>query len=257
MTTTNLTNPIIQLDQPAVVSMADSWFEHGTPDHFWVKHRNAVFDRHFKTIVRSAAQVGEVGCGSGLILSHLANTYQKAADGFELNLHALKLCPKLPGNLYIYDIFQRHPDLVDRYDLLMMMDVLEHIEDEVSFLQAVQDHLKPGGFLILGVPMRQHLYSTYDKADGHFRRYSAKYLQSVVEKAGLSVQKTVQWGHAYLPVLLLRQQMLKNVSGDAAIKQGFAISPIGNQVMSLLRYFDVVPTFGMTGASSLLLARKK
>ncbi len=256
MPSTHSPNAIVQLDPPAVVSMADAWFEHGTADHFWVKHRNAVFDRHFQSIVRSAAQIGEVGCGSGLILSHLAHTYQKAADGFELNLHALNLCPQLPGNLYIYNIFQRHPDLVDRYDLLMMMDVLEHIEDEVSFLQAVQDHLKPGGWLIIGVPMRQHLYSTYDQADGHFRRYSPQYLRSVVDRAGFGVQKTVQWGHVYLPILLLRQQMLKNVSGDAAIKQGFAISPGGNRVMSWLRYLDVLPTFGMTGASSLLLARK-
>jgi SAM-dependent methyltransferase len=254
--TTSIPNQIIQLNQPTVVSMANSWFEHGTPDHFWVKHRNAVFDRHFQTIVRAAAEVGEVGCGSGLILSHLAQAYQKSADGFELNLHALKLCPQLPGDLYIYDIFQRHADLVGRYDLLMMMDVLEHIEDEVSFLQAVQDHLKPGGFLIIGVPMRQHLYSAYDKADGHFRRYSQPYLRSVVEKAGFTVQKTVQWGHIYLPILMLRQRLLKNVSGDEAIKQGFAISPLGNQMMSGLRYLDVLPMFGITGCSSLLLASK-
>jgi SAM-dependent methyltransferase len=256
MHSTDLENSIIQLNPPAAVSMADAWFEHGVADHFWVKHRNAVFDRHFKTIVRSAVQVGEVGCGNGLILAHLAQVYQKAVDGFELNLQALARCPKLPGNLYIYDVFQRHPDLVDRYDLMMMMDVLEHIEDEVSFLQAVADHLKPGGYLIIGVPMRPHLYSRYDYVVGHVRRYSPQRLRSVAERAGFVVRQTVQWGHAYIPILMLRQQLVQGRSGDDVVRQGFAISPWGNRLMSLWQYCDRLPTFGLTGASSLVLLQK-
>jgi SAM-dependent methyltransferase len=251
------TNPITYLNQPAVVSMADAWFDYATPDHFWVKHRNAVFDRHFKTIVRAAEKVGEVGCGNGLILSHLAQAYGKAADGFELNLHSLNLCPKLPGNLYIYDIFQRHPDLVEQYDVLLLMDVLEHIEDEVAFLEAVQAHLKPGGFLVIAVPARQHLFSSYDKAAGHLRRYSAQALRSVAVRSGFEVVKGVEWGQVYIPVLMLRQWLMRNLSDDEVIKRGFAVSPLGNWVMGLLRYLDVLPTFGMMGASSFLLVQKR
>jgi len=254
----NSANQIIQLNEPAPVSMADSWFEHGTPDHFWVRHRNAVLDRHFKKIILGAEHVGEIGCGSGLVLHHLDKAYHKAADGFELNLTALKLCPKLPGNLYIYDILKRHPTLTERYNTLLMMDVLEHIENEVEFLEAVKDHMQPGGHLIIGVPMRQHLYSAYDAADGHYRRYETKHLKSVVQAAGFTVKEVVQWGHAYIPLLMIRKMMLKNVSGEAAIKQGFAVSPIMNQTLSLLRYLDVIiPNFGITGASAFLLAQKR
>lgn len=251
-----VTNQIITISNPASVSMADSWYQYGTDDHFWVRHRNIVFDRHFGSLIRSVEQIGEVGCGHGLLLSHIAKAYNQAADGFELNLNALKLCPPVPGNLYVYDIFVRHPEFTNKYDVLILMDVLEHIEDEEGFLKAVQDHLKPGGFLIIGVPMRQHLYSAYDKADGHYRRYSSRYLRSTVKSSGFQIRKVVEWGHSYIPILMLRKWMLRNSSGSEAIQQGFAISPTLNQVLSQLKYLDYFPTFGITGASSILLAQK-
>jgi 2-polyprenyl-3-methyl-5-hydroxy-6-metoxy-1,4-benzoquinol methylase len=254
----NIANQIIQLNEPAPVSMADSWFEYSTPDHFWVHHRNIVLDRHFKKIIRGADQIGEVGCGNGLVLHHLNQAYQKAADGFELNLNALNLCPKLPGDLYIYNILQRHPKLTDRYQVLLMMDVLEHIENETEFLEAVRDHLKPGGHLIIGVPMRQHLYSDYDSVAGHYRRYSTRHLKSVVQASGFVVKEVVQWGHVYIPLVMVRKIMLKNVSGEEAIQKGFATSPIMNQMLSLLRHLDfVIPTLGATGTSAFLLAQKR
>ncbi|MBE9029879.1 class I SAM-dependent methyltransferase [filamentous cyanobacterium LEGE 11480] len=251
-----VSNDITYLNEPAPVSMADAWFDYGTNDHFWVKHRNAVFDRHFQSIVKRAEKIGEIGCGCGFVLSHLQQQYRRPVDGFELNLHALELCPKLEGNLYVYDIFQRHPDLVAQYDLLLMMDVLEHIEDEAAFLAATYDHLKPGGYLIIAVPTRQHLYSAYDVAAGHHRRYSDRRLRAVTAAAGLTVHKTVHWGHCYLPILMLRQLLIKDVSEDEAIKQGFAVSSIMNWCMSQLRWLDLLPTFGITGTAGLIVAQK-
>jgi 2-polyprenyl-3-methyl-5-hydroxy-6-metoxy-1,4-benzoquinol methylase len=236
--------------------MANAWFDYGKANHFWVRHRNAVLDRHFSFWVRRASQICEIGCGNGLILSHLAQQYNRAVDGFELNDKALHLCPPLPGTLYIYNVLQRHPDMVHRYDVLFMMDVLEHIENEVEFLQAVRDHLIENGWLIIGVPMRQHLYSAYDAADGHYRRYSSSYLSSIVQASGFEVKQIVQWGHAYIPLLMLRQWLLQNSSGDEAIRQGFAVSNLVNSVLSIIRYLDFIPTFGIPGASSLLLAQK-
>jgi len=52
--------------------------------------------------------------------------------------------------------------------------------------------------------------------------------------------------------------MLKNLSGEAAIKQGFATSPLMNQLLSLLHYLDfVIPNIGITGTSAFLLAQKR
>jgi SAM-dependent methyltransferase len=249
-------NAIIQLSPAAAVSMADAWYDHSSADHFWVRHRNAVLDRHFGRVVQTAAAIGEVGCGNGLILSHLEQRYGKAADGFELNRHALELCQPLASRLFVYDIFERQLSLRDRYDLMLLMDVLEHIEDEVAFLQAVGDHLQPNGRLLIGVPMRSHLYSMYDEVAGHHRRYESDRLRSVATQAGFQVERLVQWGHCYIPILWLRQQMLKKASREAVIEQGFAASPIVNQVLGQLRHCDYLPTGNWTGTAAMLLVRK-
>jgi SAM-dependent methyltransferase len=250
-------NEIKFLNNPSPVSMADEWFIHGTSEHFWVRHRNELIRKFFGNLIRESNQVGEIGCGSGLVLSYLSETLHKSIDGFELNLNALRLCPKINGSLYIYDILRRQPDFLEKYDVLMMMDVLEHIEDEQEFLNAVRDHITPKGYLIVGVPMRQNLYSAYDRADGHYRRYSQNYLKSIVELSGFKLIRSVQWGHSYLPLLIIRKMILGNkVTGDAAVKKGFAISPFMNKILSTLKILDILPTFNITGASSMILIQK-
>ncbi|RUR79698.1 hypothetical protein PCC6912_32340 [Chlorogloeopsis fritschii PCC 6912] len=254
-----MTNQIVTLNNPMTVSMADSWYEHTKLDHFWIRHRNAVLDRHFGQIIRQSEAIGEVGCGNGLILTHIAKSYKKAVDGLELNLSALRLCPTVPGTLYVYDILTLNPKMVNKYDLLMMIDVLEHIEEEHKFLLAVREHLKLGGFLIIGVPMRQHLYSAYDRADGHYRRYSTKYFKYLIQASGFKVRQMVQWGHIYIPLLMLRKFMLQqqpHISQEEIIRKGFAISDTANFLLGMLRYFDVIPNFNLTGASSFILAQK-
>ena len=251
-------NEIKFLNEPLPVSMADEWFVHGTANHFWVRHRNELIRKHFGIFIRDANEVGEIGCGSGLVLSYLSKTLHRKIDGFELNLNALKLCPEVDGTLYVYDILQRQTDYLEKYNLLMMMDVLEHIENEQEFLCAVRDHITPQGYLLVGVPMRQHLYSAYDRADGHYRRYGQKYLKSVVESSGFNIVDVFQWGHAYLPLLLLRKIILGDrVTGDQAIKQGFAISPLINNLLGMLKYLDGIPSFSVTGTASMVLAQKK
>ena len=250
-------NEIKFLNEPSPVSMADEWFAHGTSDHFWVRHRNELIRKNFGNFISESNEVGEIGCGSGLVLSYLSKTLHRKIDGFELNLNALRLCPKVDGALYIYDILQRQAAYLEKYDLLMMMDVLEHIKNEQEFLCAARDHIIPQGYLLIGVPMRQHLYSAYDRADGHYRRYSQKYLKSVVESSGFNIIDVVQWGHTYLPLLLLRKIILGDrITGDQAIKQGFAISPSMNKLLGTLKYLDGVPSFSMTGSSSMVLAQK-
>lgn len=63
-----------------------------------------------------------------------------------------------------------------QFDALMYLDVVEHIEDDASELKLASGILKPGGHLIVLAPAHQWLYTPFDKAIGHFRRYSRKTL---------------------------------------------------------------------------------
>jgi SAM-dependent methyltransferase len=63
-----------------------------------------------------------------------------------------------------------------KFDAIMYIDVIEHIDDDAAELQRAADRLKPGGALIVLVPAHQWLYSPFDKAIGHYRRYNKKRL---------------------------------------------------------------------------------
>jgi len=62
-----------------------------------------------------------------------------------------------------------------KFDLVLMLDVLEHIADDAEFLQSVADSmLKSGGRIVFSVPAHPRLFSSHDTELGHFRRYVPK-----------------------------------------------------------------------------------
>jgi SAM-dependent methyltransferase len=71
------------------------------------------------------------------------------------------------------------------FDTIVLLDVLEHIEDDVGFLRNLRKALRPGGTLVIKVPSGDWLYGTMDRAIGHYRRYSKKTLRSVLRSADL------------------------------------------------------------------------
>ena len=87
----------------------------------------------------------------------------------------------------------------------MLLDVLEHTEDDVAFLKMVNRELKPGGRMILTVPAMQMLWSSEDDEAGHYRRYSKKMLCEVLKKAGFKVcYCSYFFSWLVLPVLIIR-----------------------------------------------------
>jgi SAM-dependent methyltransferase len=67
-----------------------------------------------------------------------------------------------------------------KFDTILYMDVIEHIEADAKELMVAYNHLKSGGSLIILVPAHQFLYTPFDKKIGHFRRYSKKSLLQVI-----------------------------------------------------------------------------
>lgn len=73
------------------------------------------------------------------------------------------------------------------FDLVLALDVAEHVEDDVSFLASIAARLAPGGLLAFTVPAWPALYSDHDRALGHYRRYTHASARALLEGAGLHV----------------------------------------------------------------------
>jgi SAM-dependent methyltransferase len=79
-------------------------------------------------------------------------------------------------------------DVLDgrRYGSIVLINVLEHIEDDVAILRELRGLLAPDGLVVLFVPAHRLLYSRFDRMIGHFRRYERSTLSATIGAAGLS-----------------------------------------------------------------------
>lgn len=248
---------IIYYSEGKKVSMADSWFEVATLDHFWVKRRFDVLKKLLGPGFRPTGPVAEVGCGHGLVQARFREVYGVPVDGYELNEFALSQSVAKEQPRYIYDIYERREELKGRYGVIVMFDVIEHIEDEKGFLEAVLFHLAPGGLLAVNVPALEWLRSRYDDEQGHFRRYTLRQLEELGAGCGLFRLKSTYWALPMVPILLLRKAILKFQKGERAIvKTGFAPpSNLANSILFWISSLEIIPQ-RLLGTSAMCVFRK-
>lgn len=163
--------------------------------------RNDAVAQVKKFMPSAQAVIMEIGCSSGFLIRDLAKAFPEAvivgADVVKEPLY--RLARTLPGiPLIRFDLLQCPlPD--QSVDVLVMLNVLEHIQDDVGALQKAFNLLKPGGSLIIEVPAGPYLYDSYDAELHHFRRYSAAELQHKLTNAGFKVCRKSHLGFVLFP----------------------------------------------------------
>jgi len=99
-------------------------------------------------------------------------------------------------------------EVAEHFDAILYIDVLEHIEDDRGEMQRAAEHLKPGGALIVLAPAHPFLYTPFDKAIGHFRRYTRGSLAAVAP-AGLDEARLVYLDSAGMLASAANRVLLK------------------------------------------------
>lgn len=141
----------------------------------------------------------EIGCGIGNITQFLLESGPVLAT--DLAAEAVDvLVKRFPGRDSLrtrtIDLTRPGASLGERFDTVVMLNVLEHIGDEGSMLRAVREHLAPGGSFICLVPAHPWLYSRLDKAAGHFRRYSEPRFRATLLRHGFHVHRMIHFNPA-------------------------------------------------------------
>lgn len=98
--------------------------------------------------------------------------------------------------------FRQSVERVDA-DVVLLMDVLEHVEDDVALLSSYVRRAAPGTRFLLTVPAFQVLWSAHDVYLEHYRRYTRAQLLSVVRQSGLRVVSSHYYFAAILPVVVV------------------------------------------------------
>jgi ubiquinone/menaquinone biosynthesis C-methylase UbiE len=186
-----------------------------------------------KFVPRQDAVIMDIGCSSGHLIRDMVKAFPQAvivgADVVKEPLH--KLSQKLPGIPLIRFDLLRCPLPDNSVDVLVMLNVFEHIDDDVLAMRKAFCLLKPGGALIMEVPAGPGLYDAYDKELRHFRRYSGRDLYSKLKSAGFIVKRKSHLGFLIFPAFAVVKLMGKYFpkKEDSAVRRqagGTAANPL-------------------------------
>lgn len=212
-------------------------------EHWWFAARREIIAG---LIERQAGhgrplRILEVGCGTGSNLA-LLRRYGEV-DAIEPDDPARALAASRSGLPIKGGLLPDGVELEDGvYDLIVLLDVLEHIADDLGTLAALRSKLATGGRLLVTVPAAPWMWSAHDAAHHHQRRYTARTLEGVFRAAGFRIRYRSHFNTLLFPLIAAARiagRLLRRNGGDDAIPP----KPIN----SLLR--------GLFGAERHLLGR--
>jgi SAM-dependent methyltransferase len=204
----------------------------------------------------SVEEVLDVGAGSGVFTRQL----------LEFGLARRGVCVD-PG--YEAERVETHNgckiSFVRRVDevpqkLILMMDVLEHVDDDVGLLREYSDRMPAGGRLLISVPAFQFLWSGHDVFLEHRRRYTLSHIEKVIQQAGLRVLKGRYFFGALFPLVAairFRDRLLLKGGKTEAKSQLKPASPFINKTLIAIHDVERVSLFPinrMIGLTAFCLA---
>jgi 2-polyprenyl-3-methyl-5-hydroxy-6-metoxy-1,4-benzoquinol methylase len=155
----------------------------------------------------------DFGCGSGGFLKRLKNSGYKDLSGVEVS--EIKTNSASDCFLITKTIQKR------KYDVILMMDVLEHIEDDSAILREIKSHLKPDGILLLSVPAYQFLWSNHDNLNMHYRRYNRNSLQKVIKEAKFKTQFMTSWNSTFFLIIAASRLIFRCANKELSLNNNF------------------------------------
>lgn len=152
--------------------------------HWWFIARRNLVTRVAKLAVPASgeAMVVDVGCGTGANLAAFASQYR--CVGVDSSSEAINRARKrFPQMQFIeaQEPVDFRPTL-GQANLVLLMDVLEHVERDDRFLAELVDVLRPGAQLVVTVPAGPDLWSEHDVSFGHYRRYTLQTLRALLSR---------------------------------------------------------------------------
>ncbi len=149
------------------------------------------------------------------------------------------------------------------YDVITMVDVLEHMPDDVRSLRHARDLLRPGGVLLCTVPALKWLWSDHDVALHHYRRYTRRGLLHALGSAGLRVERISYYTSLLLPALALQRlasRLVRRRTGESpqydVRPPGFGLNRLFGRLMSIERWWLGFSTLPL-GSSLIVVCRRQ
>ncbi|MGL4573382.1 MAG: class I SAM-dependent methyltransferase [Burkholderiaceae bacterium] len=203
--------------------------------HWWFAGRRAILARMLRSLNLSPdARIFEIGSGTGGNLDMLAALGKVSA--MELDEHARALAQDKTQGRYVISAGSCPENIAfsgERFDLVCMFDVLEHIEEDVATLRALHARLAPGGRVVLTVPAHPWLWSPHDVFLHHKRRYPKAELQEKIIACGFEIDKLSYFNMALFPVSVLVRLKDRVLGATQSSGTGLPPAPLNALMMQV------------------------
>lgn len=181
--------------------------------HWWYRARREILaDLIARRIAPPKdARILEVGCGTGHNLEMLKRFGR--VEGIEVDPAARQLASLRLGQPIMDAPLPTLAGVPDRaYDMVAILDVIEHIDEDVQGMRALAGKMKPGAKMLITVPAFPWMWSAHDVVNHHKRRYTRKTLRALVEDAGLKLEM-MSWFNSLLFPLAATARLAGRLTG--------------------------------------------
>jgi 2-polyprenyl-3-methyl-5-hydroxy-6-metoxy-1,4-benzoquinol methylase len=188
-------------------------------EHFWYRGRHKLLLNVLrKEILRHHGSANGLhaidmggGCGGWVEYLHLHNfgTFHELALG-DSSMRALSLAEPVVGSFATrYQIDLLDLGWCEEWDIVFLLDVLEHIPDHEEVLRQVNRSMRPGGLLFVTAPALNFFWTYNDELSQHQRRYSKQDFRGLGKQANLDLLRTEYFMFFLSPALLLSRILLR------------------------------------------------
>jgi len=202
--------------------------------HWWFSGRRRIVGKMLGLLdLPKRTRILDAGCGTGGNLKFLSRFGE--VTGVELDDDAAVLARERGAwNVLKGSLPDKMPFAEQQFDLIVLLDVLEHIDDDGASLHTLQNLLAPGGYLVLTVPAFPFLWSPHDEEHHHKRRYRAAGLQKIIQSTGLMLRYT-SYFNTWLFPMVAAIRLVRRVFPANEVGQDVQLpNPVVNRMLKAL-----------------------
>jgi SAM-dependent methyltransferase len=166
-------------------------------DHWWFVGKRMIL-RALLRDLPNGSKLLDLGCGTGGVLRDWMD--RSVCVGVDRSGLALAICARRGFDTLARADLTRLPFRQESFDAVLLIDVIEHLDDDVAFLRSAAELVGPGARVVISVPAFQMLWSQHDVTFQHRRRYRASQLERVVRSAGLEPERITYTNALLFPV---------------------------------------------------------
>jgi len=231
--------------------------------HWWFVGRrrivSAILEAELGPGPRPGRRIVDIGCGTGTNLDLLGEFGH--VEGVDAERAAVEHCHRMGYRAVRHFTGSELPYPDASVDLITLMDVIEHVEDDHALLSEARRVLVPGGSVLVTVPAYTWMWGRQDEIAHHYRRYTRPRLLSALRRAGLQTDRSSYFNTLLFPPIAMVRLARRLASEPDSLRSDFELTKPGRVNSLLARVFGweatLLPRMTMPfGVSILTLARR-